>query len=81
MISPLWKRTPLRILNSHWVSESAFHEVASDGSNSSLVFRCSSESNMLMLTRMPDPLEVHVGVEGRGVGHQGDGQRVLGLGA
>ena len=28
----------------------------------------------------PDPLEVHVGVEGRGVGHQGDGQRVLGLG-
>jgi len=28
----------------------------------------------------PDPLEVHVGIEGRGVRHQGDGQRVLGLG-
>ena len=53
MTSPLWKRTPLRILNSHWVSESGFQEVASDGSNSSLVFRCSSESNMLMFTRIP----------------------------
>src|SRR6266851_4876369 len=53
MTSPLWKRTPLRILNSHWVSEIAFHEVASDGSNWSLMFRCSRESNMLMFTRIP----------------------------
>ena len=52
-VSPLWNFTPLRILNSHWVSVSAFHDVAMEGSNSSLVFRCRSESNMLMLTRMP----------------------------
>ena len=31
MISPLWKRTPFRILNSHVVSDSAFHDVASAG--------------------------------------------------
>jgi hypothetical protein len=53
IVSPLWKRTPLRSLNSHWVSERAFQDVASDGSNSSLVFRWRSESNMLMLTRIP----------------------------
>ncbi len=52
-ISPLWKRTFFRILNSHTVSEIAFQDVASDGSNCSLVERCSRESNMLMLTRMP----------------------------
>ncbi len=51
--SPLWNLTPLRSLNSHWVSLIAFHEVARDGSYWSLVLRCSSESNMLMLTRMP----------------------------
>src|SRR6266850_5189727 len=51
--SPLWNFTPLRSLNSHCVSLRGFQEVASDGSYSSLVFRCSSESNMLMLTRMP----------------------------
>src|SRR5262249_39725016 len=51
--SPLWKRTFLRILNSHTVSESAFQDVASEGSNCSLVDRCSRESNMLMLTRIP----------------------------
>src|SRR5690242_8874178 len=53
MTSPLWKRTFFRILNSHTVSEIAFHDVASDGSNCSLVDRCSRESNMLMLTRIP----------------------------
>ena len=53
MVSPLWNRTPLRSLNSHWVSDRDFHEMASDGSNSSLGFRWSRESNMLMLTRMP----------------------------
>src|SRR4029434_6576605 len=53
MMSPLWKRTPLRSLNSHWVSESAFQDVASEGSNSSLGFRWIRESNMLILTRMP----------------------------
>src|SRR5881396_1696995 len=52
-VSPLWNFTPLRSLNSQVVSLSAFHEVASDGSYSSLAFLCSSESNMLMLTRMP----------------------------
>src|SRR5229473_7508082 len=51
--SPLWKCTFLRILNSHWVSEIAFHAVASDGSNWSFVLRCSRESNMLMFTRIP----------------------------
>ena len=51
--SPLWNFTPLRSLNSHVVSFSAFHDVARDGSYSSLLLRCSSESNMLMLTRMP----------------------------
>src|SRR5262245_7646348 len=53
MVSPLWNLTPFRILNSHCVSESGFQEVARDGSNSSLVFRWRSESNMLMLTRIP----------------------------
>src|SRR3989441_1267555 len=53
IVSPLWNFTPLRSLNSQVVSLSAFHEVASDGSYSSLAFLCSSESNMLMLTRMP----------------------------
>ena len=78
--SPLWNLTPRRSLNSHTVSETAFQDVARDGSYSSLAFRWSNESNMLMLTRMPDPLEVHVRVHGRGVGGEGDGQRVLGLG-
>src|SRR5919198_5733051 len=53
MVSPLWNLTPLRSLNSHVVSFSVFHEVASEGSYSSLVFLCRSESNMLMFTRMP----------------------------
>jgi len=49
----LWNFTPERSLNSHCVSLRAFQEVASDGSYSSLAFRCRRESNMLMLTRMP----------------------------
>src|SRR5260370_33953971 len=51
--SPLWKRTPLRILNSHWVSVTAFQDVASDGSDWSFVLRRSREADMLMVTRMP----------------------------
>ncbi len=53
MVEPSWNLTPLRSLNSHVVSLTAFHDTASDGSNSSLALRCRSESNMLMLTRMP----------------------------
>ena len=79
-VSPLWKRTPLRILNSHWVSEIAFHEVASDGSNWSLGFRCSRESNMLMFTRIPTRSKCIWGSSVGRVGHQGHGQGVLGLG-
>ena len=78
--SPLWKRTFLRILNSHWVSVIAFHEVASDGSNCELGAPVQQGVEHVDVHEDPDPLEVHVGVEGRGVGHQGDGQRVLGLG-
>src|SRR5438105_14191556 len=52
-IEPSWNLTPLRSLNSQVVSLSAFHERASEGSNSSFALRCRSESNMLMLTRMP----------------------------
>src|SRR3989440_422648 len=51
--SPLWNFTPRRSLNSQVVSFSAFQEVASDGSYSSFALRCSSESNMLMLTSTP----------------------------
>ena len=79
MVEPSWNLTPLRSLNSHVVSLSAFHDRASEGSNSSLAERCRSESNMLMLTRMPDALEVHVRVEGRRVRRQRDGERVLAL--
>src|SRR5439155_23000635 len=53
MVDPSWNFTPLRSLNSQVVSLSAFHDSASDGSNSSFALRCRSESNMLMLTRIP----------------------------
>jgi len=53
IVEPSWNLTPRRSLNSHVVSLSAFHDVASEGSNSSLADRCSSESNMLMLTSTP----------------------------
>src|SRR5262245_5058311 len=53
MVEPSWNLTPLRSLNSHVVSFSAFHDVASEGSNSSFAVRCKRESNMLMFTRMP----------------------------
>src|SRR5215831_19835007 len=53
IVEPSWNLTPRRSLNSHVVSLSAFHDVASEGSNSSLAERCKSESNMLMLTSTP----------------------------
>ena len=80
MTSPLWKRTPLRILNSHTVSESGFHDVASDGLELELGAPVQQRVEHVDVHENADPLEVHVRVERRRVGDERDGERVLRLG-
>jgi len=59
--SPLWKRTFLRILNSHWVSEIAFPRRRQRRLELELGGPVQQGVEHVDVHEDPDPLEVHVG--------------------
>ena len=80
--SPLWKRTPFPDLELPLVvSDNGFQDVAMPGLELELRVPVQQRVEHVDVHEHADPLEVHVGVEGRRVGDQRDGQRVLRLGA